>query len=144
MLKQSSPGNALPPRLRPPYGDPPSIGYSPSDCCTIYEWNKRNFSNWKIYDIPVSEELGVYTPVDAFANRSLAFQRNLCHLLQLYAVLLLEHLQRLTHHGYQFVARASRLKTMCISGNYGPTAVGELTSPSTVRMTAPVQQRMTT
>jgi hypothetical protein len=58
----------------------------------------------------------VYTPLDALANRSLAFQRNLRHLLKPYLMLFLKHFQRLAHHGDKFVTRASRLqKHVCQS-----------------------------
>ena len=56
------------------------------------EQNKnKNSAKKGTYDIPASEGLKLYTLIDAFANRSFAFQRNLGHLLDAYTMLFLKH-----------------------------------------------------
>ena len=87
------------------------------------EQKLNKFSDRGIYDIPVSEGLELYALLDAFANRSFAFQWNLRHLLDAYAMLFLKHFQRLAHHVDKFVARASRLQNMWISNQYIRTIV---------------------
>src|SRR5260221_5460058 len=102
---------------------------------------KKIFSDRGIYDIPISEGWELYTLIDAFAYRPFAFQRNLRHLLDSYAMLFLKHLQRLAHHVDKFVARASRLQHVDQQPIHPYNSIRGRTSPSTVRMTAPVQKR---
>ena len=86
---------------------------------------KKIYSVIGIYDIPISEGWELYTLIDAFANRSFAFQRNLRHLLDSYAMLFLKRLQRLAHHVDKFVACASRLQNTWISNQYIRTIIYE-------------------
>ena len=51
-----------------------------------------------------------YTPFNALANRSFAFQRNLRHFLESYLMLFLKRFERLAHHRDKFVTRARRLQ----------------------------------